>query len=101
MVSEKRVLLLTNLHGGTTVRRNQDPVARLDGDFDPLPILVDPAGTDSEDLRFGELLDGRLREVDASRSFGLSLDALHEDAVEERREGLDVTERGGHCFCYP
>ena len=136
MVSENRVFLLTNLHGGTTVlkhthththlssaylfpsflfffftrliktqkkktyRRNQDPVSRLHGDFDPLPVLVDSAGTDSEDLGFRELLDGRLGEVDAGSGFGLSFDfdALHEDAVEEGREGLDVTERGGLKF---
>lgn len=94
VVPEQSELLLADLNGAATELRNQDLVAGLDAERDPLAILVVEAGADGEDLALVELLDGAVREEDAGGGLGLGLHALHEDAVEEGSERLDVLEEG-------
>lgn len=94
MVPEQSELLLANLDGAAAELRNQNLVAGLDAQRNALAILVVKTGADGEDLALVELLDGAVGEEDASGSLGLGLHALHEDAVEERCEGLDVLEEG-------
>jgi hypothetical protein len=89
VIAEKRILILTNLDGRATKLRNQDLVAGLDGRSNALAIAVVGTGANSENFGFVELLDGGLGEEDAAGGFGLGLDALDEDAVEEGSEGLD------------
>lgn len=131
VISEKRILLISNLDWGSTVllKQNQPPIHNShhpiiisgfqffhpphhDGDSktylwdqnlvaglhragNTLAILIEATWTDSEDLGLVELLDGGFGEEDARCRLGLGLDALHEHAVEERREGLDGLECGG------
>lgn len=94
VVPEQSELLLANLDGAATELGNQDLVAGLDAERDPLAILVVEAGADGEDLALVELLDGAIGEEDAGGGLGLGLHALHEDAVEEGSERLDVLEDG-------
>ena len=92
MVTEEGELLLADLDGAAAELRDQDLVAGLDAGGDALALAVKGTGADSEDLGLVELLDGRLGQEDARRRFGLGLDALHEDAVEQRRNGADGLE---------
>lgn len=73
---------------------NQHLVARLHTWLDDLSLLVKSTGANGQHTRLVELLDGRLREEDASCGLGLGLDALDEDAVEEGSERLDGLESG-------
>lgn len=61
-----------------------------------LPVLVEGTGAHGEHLSFVELLHGAVRQEDAGCSFGLGLDALHEDAVEEGGNAADRLD-GGLC----
>jgi hypothetical protein len=74
--------------------RDQDLVAGLYAGSDALSILVEHARADGEDLGFIELLDGGLGEEDARCGLGLGLDALDEDAVEQRRDAADGLDCG-------
>jgi hypothetical protein len=94
VVPEQCVLLLANLDGAAAELRNQDLVTGLDAERNALAVLVVEAGANGEDLALVELLDGAVGEEDARGGLGLGLHALHEDAVEERCEGLDVLEEG-------
>ena len=89
MIAEKRILILTNLDGRTTKLRNQNLVAGLDRRSNALSIAVKGAGANSQNFGLVEFLDGRLGEEDAAGGLGLGLDALDEDAIEERCEGFD------------
>lgn len=94
MVPEQAVLLLADLDGAATELRNEDLVAGLDAHGYPLAVLVLEAGTDGEDLGLVKLLDGAVGEEDAGGGLGLGLHALHQNAIEEGCEGLDVLEHG-------
>jgi len=94
VVPEQCELLLADLDGATAELGNQNLVTGLDAQRNALAILVVEAGADGEDLALVELLDGAIGEEDASGGLGLSLHALHEDAIEERCKGLDVLEHG-------
>lgn len=94
MVPEQSELLLADLDGAATELGDEDLVTGLDAQRYPLAVLVVEAGADGEDLALVELLDGAVGEEDAGGGLGLGLHALHEDAVEERCEGLDVLEEG-------
>jgi hypothetical protein len=94
VVPEQCELLLADLDGAATELRNQNLVAGLDAQRNALAILVVEAGADGKDLALVELLDGAIGEEDASGGLGLSLHALHENAVKERCERLDVLEKG-------
>ena len=73
---------------------DQDAVALLDAHGQAVALLVKGAGADGKDLGLVELLDAGLGQEDAAGSPGLSLDALDQDAVEERGEGADGADRG-------
>ena len=73
---------------------DQDLVAGLDADGNALALLVVGAGADGEHLGLVELLDGAVGEEDAGCGLGLGLDALDEDAVEERRDAADGLDCG-------
>ena len=94
MVPEQSELLLADLDGAATELGDEDLVTGLDAQRYPLAVLVVEAGADGENLALVELLDGAVGEEDARGGLGLGLHALHEDAVEERCEGLDVLEEG-------
>ena len=89
VVPEQAQLVLANLDGASAELRDQDLVAGLYAGGNALSILVEGTGADGEDLCFVELLDGRLGEEDAGCGLGFGLDALDEDAVEQRRDALD------------
>lgn len=57
-------------------------------------IFAQGAGSNGENLAFIELLDAGLWQKDAASSLGLGLDALDQNAVQERDEGLDGSDRG-------
>jgi len=94
VVPEQSELLLADLDGAAAELRDEDLVAGLDAQRYPLAVLVVEAGTDGEDLALVQLLDGAVGEEDAGGGLGLGLHALHQNAVEERCEGLDVLEHG-------
>jgi hypothetical protein len=94
VVPEQSELLLADLDGAATELGNEDLVTGLDAQRYPLAVLVVEAGADGEDLALVELLDGAVGEEDAGGGLGLGLHALHQNAVEERCEGLDVLEHG-------
>jgi hypothetical protein len=79
----------------TTYRRNQDAVTRLHRGRDTLSLLVESAGSDSQHLGLVQLLDGALGQEDAGGGLWLRLEALHQDAVEQGRESLDVADYRG------
>ena len=72
-----------------TYLRDQHLVTGLNARCYALALLVERAGPNSQDLGLVELLDGGVRQEDARRRLGLGLDALHEDAVEERSDATD------------
>lgn len=74
--------------------RNQNLVADRNAWRYPVAVLVQTTGADSQDACLIQLLDGAFGEEDAARGLGLGLDPLHEDAIEERRNGLDGLECG-------
>lgn len=92
IVTEKRVLFLSNLDRAAAELRNQNLVARRNAHGDSLALLVETTGSNSEDLSLVELLDGALGQEDARGGLGVGLDALDENAVEERGESLDAAE---------
>jgi hypothetical protein len=67
-----------------TYLRNQNLVTRLYARRDPLSLLVNGTGSNGQDLCLVEL-----GEEDAGCGLGFGLEALDEDAVEERGNGLD------------
>lgn len=77
---------------GATYLGNQNLVAVSDTHGEALAILVHGTRANSEDLGLVLLLDAALREEDAGGGLGLGLDALDQDAVQERSETLDVAE---------
>lgn len=77
------------LHQVLTYLRNQDLVARLYAWCNALSILVKCTRSNSEHLCLVQLLHSGLGKEDAGRSLGLWLEALDEDAVEERGDRLD------------
>lgn len=94
MVPEQAQFLLANLDGAAAELWDQDLVAGLHAGGDALSVLVKGAGADGNDFCFVEVLDGCLREEDASCGLGFGLDALHEDAVEEGRNAADRLDGG-------
>ena len=94
VVPEKAQLLLANLDGASAELRDQDLVTGLYAGADALSIFVKGTGADGENFGFVELLDGGLGEEDAGCGLGFGLDALDEDAVEERRDAADGLDCG-------
>src|SRR3954469_14128942 len=81
---EHQVLLAGVFDLGAAVLRVEDRVADLDIDRDAVALVVDPAGTDSEDSALLRLLFGGVGDHDARRRGRLSLVRLDHDAVLER-----------------
>lgn len=79
-------------HVALTYHGNQDLVTSGNAHGETLAILVEGTGANSEDLGLVELLDTALREEDTGGGLGLGLDALDEDAVQERGKSLDVAD---------
>lgn len=84
----KRPLLLAHLG-------NQHAVARRHTHGRPLAVLVQAARPDSQHLGFVELLDARLGQEDAAGRLGVGFDALYQDSIQKRNEGLDGSDRRG------
>lgn len=89
VVPEQAQLLLTNLDRATAKLRDQDLVAGLHAGCNALSVPVQRSGSDSDDFGLVEFLDGRLRQENTRCGLGLGLDALDENAVEERGNGAD------------
>lgn len=94
MVPKQTILLLTNFHRTASVLRNQNPIPNPNTTPHPLPLLIQPPRSHSQDARLVQLLDAALGEVDAGGGLGGGFDALDEDAVEEGSEGFDGFEGG-------
>jgi hypothetical protein len=73
----------------STYLRNQHLVTGLHRRRYSLAVLVEQTGTYGQHLRLVEVLDGGFGQEDAAGGFGIGLDALDEDAVEEGDEVLD------------
>ena len=73
----------------STYLRNQHLVTGLHAWCYPLAVLIQQTWANSENLRLIEVLDSGFWQEDAPGGLGLGLDALDEDAVEERDEVLD------------
>jgi hypothetical protein len=74
---------------GMTFLRNHNLVTGLHTRCYPLAVPVESTWPYCKDLCLVELLHGGLGEEDAGRGLGLGLEALDQDAVEERGDGLD------------
>lgn len=115
MVPEEMVFVLADLDGTSTVLhhgcqqtdthsllnsvathlRDQNAVAGLHRDPHPLAIFIESARAHGEYLGLRQLLDSGFGEEDSGGGLGLGLDALDEDAVEERCKGLDGAKGSG------
>jgi len=89
MVSEERVLVISDLDGASAVLWDQDFVTRFYTDSYSLSIFVKATWTDGQHLCFIELLDGGFGEEDATSSLCFGFYALDKDTVKEWCEGLD------------
>jgi hypothetical protein len=89
VIPEQAQLLLSNLDRAATKLGNQHLVADRHAGSDPLSILVEGTGANGYNLGLVELLDGGLGQEDTGCGLGFRLDALNEDAVEERSDGAD------------
>lgn len=89
VVPEQAQLLLSNLDGASSKLWDQDFVAGLHTRCYALAVLVECAGAHGEHFCFVELFYRGFGEEDACCCLGFGLDALHEDAVEERGNALD------------
>lgn len=84
-------LLFADLDRATTPSRQKNPVSGLDRDGSDVAVLVASTGAHSDDGGFRERrLGGRGREEDTRGGFGLGLESLDEDPVEERLESLEI-----------
>ena len=83
------------LHAEATYLGNQHAVANDHAHGQAVALLVESTGSDSQDLGLVELLDARLGQEDAAGSLGIGLDALDEDAIQQRSEGADGADGGG------
>ena len=82
--AEQDELLLLNGHLVTTILRQQHRVVLLEVHRDELAIGISPAGPNREDDALVQLGLRRLRQQDATDRLGGRLDALDQDAVQER-----------------
>ena len=68
---------------------DQDAVTNGDTPGQAVALLVKSAGSNSQDLGLIKLLHARLGQEDAAGRLGIGLDALHENAVQQRDQGSD------------
>lgn len=90
-ISEKQVLLLTNLDGGAAKGGQEDTVTGLDRGLDKVASAnIGDTGANGKNISLVELLSVLLGDVDTRSGLGLGLQTLHKDAVEQGDDGLDV-----------
>lgn len=78
----------------TTYLRDQHFVAGLHTRLYPISRLVETSRPNREHLGLVQLLDGALRQEDATRGLGLGFYPLDQNAVQKRRDGPDGPECG-------
>src|SRR5947207_14802556 len=84
-------LLAVDLHLAARILPEEDPVPRLDGEGQRLPLFGHPAGSHRHDPALLGLLLGAVRNDDAAVLLVLLLEPLDEDPVVERTElGLQL-----------
>jgi len=89
-VLEEVVLLVADFYRVATPAREENAVAGFDRERDDVALAVGGAGSDRDDRGLGERRRGcGGGQEDARRGFGVWLEALDEDAVEERGDGAD------------
>lgn len=94
-VADEEVLVVADLDRVAAPAGEEDLVARLDRGGDELAVLVGGAGAGGDDAGFGKRGGGNGgREEDAGRGLGLGLEALDQDAVQERDDRLDGADGG-------
>src|SRR5438552_2446498 len=92
--ADDHVLDIVDLDLGADVLPDKDTVARLDVKRNPLPVVVETARSDSDDLSLERLLFGRVGDDDAALRLLLGLDSLDQDTVVQwfhrlfHRDGL-------------
>src|SRR4051812_1442653 len=79
-------VLAIDLHFGARPLAEQHTVARLEIDRDQLAVFVAPTGPDSDDLAFGRLLLGGVRNDDAALGLLIRFDAADHHAVMQGTE---------------
>ena len=89
MVPEQAQLLLAHLDRAAAKLGDQDLVAGLHAGRHALSLAVECAGADGNYFCLVELLHRGFGQEDSRGCLGFRLDALHEDAVEERGDGAD------------
>lgn len=77
------------LEARPTYLGDQDAVANGDTHGQAVALLVKSAGSNGQDLGLVKLLHARLGQEDAAGRLGVGLDALHENAVQQRDQGSD------------
>src|SRR5713226_6153261 len=94
LFADDHVLDIVDLDLGADVLADEDTVARLDVKRNPLPVVVETARSDGDDLPLEGLLLGRVGDDDAALRLLLGLDSLDQDTVVEwfhrrfHRDGL-------------
>src|SRR5262247_1058139 len=85
-LAQDQILVPVDLDLGTRVLAEQDAIAALDVEGDPLAIIADLAESDGDDLALLGLLLGGVGNDDAAGADFFFLLALHEDAVMQRTD---------------
>lgn len=94
-VTNEKVFVFTDLDRVTTPAGKKNLVTGLDRGGDDFAVLVGSTGASSDDASFGKGRgSGGGRKEDTSGGLGLGLEALDEDAVEERDDRLDRADGG-------
>jgi len=89
-VLEEEVLVVTDFYGVAAPAWEKNAVASLDGGRDDFALGVGSARTNGYDGCLGQWgRGGRGWKENAGRGFGVRLEALDEDAVEEGDDGAD------------
>lgn len=94
-IADKQVLVVTDLDRVAAPAGKQHLVARLDRSRHHLAVLVGSTGASGDDARFGKRRrGGGGRQEETRGGLGLGLEALHQDAVEQRHDRLDRSDGG-------
>src|SRR5712692_2417150 len=83
LFADDHVLDIVDLDLGADVLADEDTVARLDVKRNPLPVVVETARSNGDDLPLEGLLLGRVGDGDAALRLLLGLDSLDQDTVVE------------------
>ena len=94
-VTDEEVLVVADLDRVAAPRGEENFVAVLDRGGDDLAVLVGGAGAGGDDASLGQRRrGGGGGKEDTGAGLGLRLEALDEDAVEERDDRLDRADGG-------